>query len=73
MNIIEKRYSLRTAGQILGLTAMAIRNRAIRLEIDTTNGLTAQDVKVIKEYKGNPKYATKCSAEDLMRELEELG
>lgn len=69
----EKRYSLRTAGNVIGVTAMAIKNRAIQLGIDTTNGLTAKDVKAIREYKGNPKYATKCSAEDLMHELEELG
>lgn len=69
----EKRYSLRTAGNVIGITAMAIKNRAIKLGINTTNGLTAKDVKAIHEYKGNPKHAKKCSSEDLMRELGELG
>lgn len=69
----EKRYSLRTAGNVIGITAMAIKNRAIKLGINTTNGVKAKDVKAIREYKGNPKHAKKCSSEDLMRELEELG
>lgn len=46
-----KRYSLRTVGDVLGMTAMAVMHRANRLAIDTSNGLTAADVKVIREYK----------------------
>lgn len=68
----EKRYSLRTAGKILGVTAMAIQYRANRLGINTSNGLTAEDVKAIRDYKPNATYGKKCSAEDLARELEAL-
>lgn len=69
----EKRYSLYTAAKVIGTTHMAVRSRAIKLGINTSAGLTAKDVKAIQEYKGNPKHAKKCSSEDLMRELGELG
>ena len=68
----EKRYSLRTAGKILNVTAMAIQHRARMLGIDTSAGITAANVRAIRDYKKNQRYATKSSAEDLARELEAL-
>lgn len=66
----EKRYSLRTVGKLLDISAMAIKYRACALGIDTSSGLTAANVKAIKEFKRNSKYAKRNSLDDLLRELE---
>jgi hypothetical protein len=69
-----KRYSLRTAGDVLGMTAMAVMHRANRLAIDTSNGLTAADVKAIREYKSEEsRYTKRNTVQELKRELEVLG
>ena len=68
-----KRYSLRTAGDVLGMTAMAVMHRANRLAIDTSNGLTAADVKAISEYKSKSCHSKKGAMQELKRELEVLG
>ena len=68
----EKRYSLRTAGEVIGVSQMVIANRAKQLGISATYGLTAKDVKAIRDYKPLTKQARKGSPEALMCELEVL-
>jgi hypothetical protein len=48
---------------------MAVRNRAIKLGINTSAGLTAKDVKAIMEYKCETRYAKRYKVEDLKSEL----
>ena len=65
----EKRYSMYTAAKVIGTTHMAVRNRAIKLGINTSAGLTAKDVKAIMEYKCETRYAKRYKVEDLKSEL----
>lgn len=66
----EKRYSLRTVSQIIGVSQMTVYNRAKRMGIDTKMGLTAEDAKKIMAY--TSKQVRKHSAEELMEELGEV-
>lgn len=70
----KKRYSLRTAAGVLGVEAMTVYQRAKTLGIDTSCGMTAEDVAAVKAWKPkNEKRARKHSAKELMEELEVLG
>jgi hypothetical protein len=66
----EKRYSLRTVEQVIGLHEMTVYSRAKKLGIDTSRGLTAEDVKRIKAVV--TRQTKKHSAAELREELEEL-
>ena len=68
----EKRYSLYTAAKVIGTNHMTVKNRAIKLGINTSAGLTAKDVKAIMEYKCETSYAKRYKVEDLKSELEGL-
>lgn len=69
----EIRYSLYTCSKYLGITAQAVRNRALRLGIDTEAGVTATDLKQIKEYKNAKSKYGKGSLDELKAEMEALG
>lgn len=69
----EKRYSLRTVGMMLNMTAMAVKIRANKVGVDTQNGLTAKDVKAIRDFKPDRRYSKKSTLDELRRELEVLG
>ena len=69
-----KVYSLGTAGNVLGITAMAVKHRADKLGIDTRYGVTAEEVKRIRDYKNpNSMHTKKATEADLRRELEVPG
>lgn len=68
-----KRYSLRTAGDVLGMTAMAVMHRANKIGVDTSDGLTSADVKMIRDYKCKNRYTKKNTVQELKQELEVLG
>ena len=69
-----KRYSLRTASVVLNINYQTILNRAKALGMDTSAGLTAEQVKRVADYKGkDPKRQRRNSAEELRAELEAMG
>lgn len=65
----EKRYSINTIAKYLSISATAVYNRACKLKINTSNGLSGNDVKSIMEYKCRPQYGTTVA--DLAKEMEE--
>ena len=70
---MEKRYSMRTVGAVIGMTAMAVQYRARKLGIETQVGVTAEEVRMIRDYKPvDPKICRKHSAKELMQELEAI-
>ena len=70
----KKRYSLRTASAVIGMNTMTLYQRAKDMNIDTSVGITAEDVAAIKNWEPNDKKrARRCSAKELMEELEVLG
>lgn len=69
----EIRYSLYTCAKYLGVTATAVRNRALKLVINTRDGVTATDLKQIKEYKNSKDKRRRGSLYELKAEMEVLG
>lgn len=69
----HKRYSLRTAGSVLNMTVMAVTYRAKKLGINTSFGITAADVKAIRNWTSKSKRSRKSTEADLRKGLEVLG
>ncbi len=69
----EKRYSIKTAAEFLNLTPGATQYRAKMLEIQTTYGLTAEDIGRIAHYIGDPRGRRKrAELSELQKEMEAL-
>lgn len=67
----EKRYSLRTVGELMGITLHAVHLRARKAGIDTSRGLTAKEVKMLLEMPVNRKRG-RATLDELKAELEVL-
>lgn len=66
----KNRYSLRTVGNFLGITAMSVVSRSKKLGIDTSMGLSAEGVKRIRDWKPEGRHVKRGTTEDLRKELE---
>lgn len=65
----EIRYSLTTCGKFIGMHPATVQQRAKKLGIDTSHGMTAANLKAVMEYKSyiRKHYGT---MDDLRREME---
>lgn len=61
-------YSMRTCGKVLGITGQAVSYRARKIGLDTSRGLTAEQVKMLIQYKRR-NYGNEDA---LKKELEEI-
>ena len=68
----DNRYSLVICSKHLGLSASSVKHRACMLGINTEHGITAKELKRIKEYKVRPGRREKGTLEELEREMEAL-
>lgn len=70
----EMRYSFQVAGQYLHMTHGCVQYRAKKLGIDTKNGLTVHDIKLIGEFVGVGRGRRRKAGtiQDLKREMEEM-
>ena len=64
----EKRYSFRTAAEYLGVTVHTAHVRAKKQGMDTTHGLTAEQIKMIAE----APFKKRSSLKELEAEMEAL-
>lgn len=68
----EKRYSFQTCSDYLGIKTSTIQHRASVLRIDTKNGISAEELKRIEEYKSYKRRSKRCSLNEPKEEMEAL-